>query len=225
VIGAGEHLLDPLLEHVGEHVVDGHPVLAWSPGTDWRTVSTAVSGGGWGLRRWWLNASVELDYARMDPQVHLAEIAATLGLTGAGVGMLTAADVRRRTFATDGGVQVAATVGISVPVAAAAPDGDAPRGPGTINLLVVVPVPMADSALVNLVVTATEAKSQALAEAGVPGTGTASDAVCIACPPDDGRSREPFGGPRSTWGARAARAVHAAVAQGTADWLARHGRL
>jgi adenosylcobinamide hydrolase len=84
-----------------------------------------------------------------------------------------------------------------------------------------VPVPTSDAALVNAVATATEAKGQALAEAGVRGTGTSSDAVCVAC-----RQRrvgdaepEPYGGPRSPWGARIARAVHAAVAAGAAQWL------
>ena len=64
--------------------------------------------------------------------------------------------------------------------------------------------------------TATEAKTQALAEVGVPGTGTATDVVCIACPgpASDGTAPEPYCGPRSTWGARLARAVHAAVRAG-----------
>lgn len=52
---------------------------------------------------------------------------------------------------------------------------------------------MSDAALVNLVVTATEAKAQALAEAGVAGTGTSSAAVRVACP--DGPVPDPFGGP------------------------------
>jgi adenosylcobinamide amidohydrolase len=69
---------------------------------------------------------------------------------------------------------------------------------------------------VNLVATATEAKTQALLEAGIPGTGTATDAVCIVSPiparADD--ERDPFGGPRSPGGAALARAVHAAVRDG-----------
>jgi len=46
----------------------------------------------------------------------------------------------------------------------------------------------------------------------VPGTGTASDAVVVVWPPS--LPAEPFAGPRSTWGARIARAVHAAVHRG-----------
>ena len=71
------------------------------------------------------------------------------------------------------------------------------------------PTGLSDDALVNAVVTATEAKTQALLERGVPGTGTASDAVCIVCPLDGPTER--FAGPRSVWGARLARATHAAI--------------
>lgn len=206
------------------------PVLVWTPGPGWRSVSSAIVGGGVGPLSWWLNAGVDKEYFHPDPVAHVHGIAAGLGLRGPGVGMLTAADVTRRTAATDGGVHVVATVGLGLPVFAAVPAERAvaetagPPGAGTINVLVVVPVPLSDAALVNAVVTATEAKAQALAEAGVPGTGTSSDAVCIACPEnvDGGPPPEPYGGPRSPWGARLARAVHAAVAEGTRDWLRAH---
>jgi adenosylcobinamide amidohydrolase len=89
---------------------------------------------------------------------------------------------------------------------------------GTINTLVRVPVRLSDAALVNAVATVAEAKAQALWEIGVEATGTASDATAVLCAPDG--TAEPFGGPRSTWGARIARAVHAAVREGGRDWLA-----
>jgi adenosylcobinamide hydrolase len=215
-----------LLERVEDGVA--WPVLVWDPGPGRRMIASGIAGGGIGLRDWWLNAGVPRDYTRTDPQVHVGEIAARLRLAGDGVGLLTAADVRRYTCAQDGGVQVVATVGLGVPVPAAAPPGriadEAVPLVGTINLLAVLPVPLTDAALVNAVITLTEAKTQALVEHGVPGTGTSSDAVCIACP-DPERSQlgaEPFAGPRSVWGARLARAVHAAVGAGTADWLYRH---
>src|SRR5690606_31811855 len=130
----------------------------------------------------------------------------------------------------DGGVRVLATVGLGVPTWAAAPEGTTDGVPegggtggrpavGTVNIVAAVPVAMTDAALVNAVMTATEAKSQALLEMGLPCTGTASDALCVAVrahgPP------EPFAGPRSRWGSRLARAVHRAVRRGAADWLAR----
>nr|WP_198955272.1 adenosylcobinamide amidohydrolase [Kineosporia sp. R_H_3] len=209
------------------------PVLLWAPGPGWRMVSTAVVGGGIGPRAWWLNAKVAMDYHHPDPAAHVLEIAAAVGAAdGAagvgeapGVGMLTAADVTRWTCAQDEGVTAVATVGLGLPVWAAADDATVRRETGTINVLVRLPVALSDAALVNAVVTATEAKTQALVEAGVPGSGTSSDAVCVACP-EPGRTPgarvEEYGGPRSQWGLRVARAVHRAVALGTADWTSRH---
>ncbi len=190
---------------------DGRPYLLWRLSEPRRCLSTAVLGGGWGERHWVLNAQVELDYDRTDPQVHASEIAAEAGVAGDGVGMLTAADLAAG-HAEDGGVQVWATVGVSVPTWAADEDHAAsPWVAGTINLVVDVPQAMEDAALVNLVATATEAKAQALAEAGVPGTGTATDSICVLCPVDG--PPDAFGGPRSPWGARVARAARAAVGE------------
>jgi adenosylcobinamide amidohydrolase len=90
-----------------------------------------------------------------------------------------------------------------------------PYRPGTINVVAFVPERLSPAALVNTVTTVTEAKAQALWESGVPATGTASDAVCVFCPYDG--PEHPFGGPRSLWGARLARAVHRAVLSGCAS--------
>lgn len=127
--------------------------------------------------------------------------------------MLTAADVRAVSCFTDSGVEVSATVGLGHPTWAAAPDVTHPVSlVGTINLVVQLPERLSDAALINAVATATEAKTQALLESGVQGTGTPTDAVCIVCP--ELGAPHAFGGPRSIWGARLARAVHAAVLGG-----------
>ncbi|MCF6473605.1 adenosylcobinamide amidohydrolase [Nonomuraea sp. MG754425] len=114
-----------------------------------------------------------------------------------------------------------ATVGLRVPTWAAAPEGRedpelAPMRVGTVNIVAVLPVAMTDAALVNMVMTVTEAKTQALVETGFAGTGTASDAVCVAVPAEG--PPQLFGGPRSEWGARVARAVHTAVRRGAESW-------
>ncbi|MBE1592451.1 adenosylcobinamide amidohydrolase [Nonomuraea angiospora] len=194
--------------------------LLWEFGPGWRMISSALLGGGIGPREWVLNAQVVAGYSRMDPVDHLL----ALGPEGEGVGMLTAASVDRCVQAADGGVQAYATVGLRVPTWAAAPEGSAdpelaPMRVGTVNIVTVLPVAMTDAALVNAVMTVTEAKSQALIEAGYSCTGTASDAVCVAAPAHG--PEELFGGPRSEWGARAARAVHAAVRQGAEAWRPR----
>jgi len=174
-------------------------------------VSSAPLGGGIGERHWALNAQVLAGYDRLDPEHHLVEVAGALGLEGEGVGLLTAADVSKVATAEDAGVVVAATVGLDLPVWAAADDEQAPVA-GTINIVATVPARLADAALVNAVATVTEAKTQALATLGVAGTGTASDAVCVLCPASG--PAEPFGGPRSVWGAPLARATFAAVLSG-----------
>lgn len=198
---------------------DGRPLLVWRLTEPARAIATTVLGGGLGDRTWLLNAQVAVDYRRADPGPHLAQVAASFGLpTGEGIGCMTAVDVREVVSTVDGGVTCDATVGLSTPTWAAAPDGSWSRWqPGTINLVCWVPAPLDDAALANALVTATEAKVQALVEAGVPGTGTASDAVAICCPRGGAES---YGGPRSRWGARLARAVRAAVSDGTARFLA-----
>jgi adenosylcobinamide hydrolase len=206
--------IGPELVELGE-ADDALTMLVWRFPEPLLVVSSAPLGGGIGRRDWVINAQVPDDYARLDPETHLADLAAAHGLGGPGVGMLTAVDLRAVCTAEDGGVCVDVSVGITVPTWAAAPDDTADRsqpGPGTINIVAIVPERLSRAALVNAVVTATEAKAQALWDAGIAATGTASDAVCIACP-DEGLA-QPFGGPRSQWGARLARAVYRAVAAG-----------
>lgn len=222
-VGVASVDVNGLSMHRGTHSDDGagqpRPVLVWRFDAALRTVSTAVLGGGLGNRSWVINAETTHDYRHTDPAGHVAAIAAEMGLgSGTGVGMLTAAPVLDVVSHQDGGVHCYATVGVSVPTWAATESATEQEwGPGTINLVCHVPAPLSDAALVNAVVTATEAKTQALGELGVPGTGTASDAVLICCPPG---GSEPYGGPRSRWGARLARAVRAAVAEGTEQYLA-----
>jgi adenosylcobinamide hydrolase len=204
---------------LADRVEGGHrlPVLIWRLPEPVLAISSGTLGGGVGFRNWIVNATVDKSYSRMDPAVHLAELATAHDLRGPGVGLLTAVDVRQREIAVDGGVEAVITVGLSVPTWAAAPDGDGtPAPPGTINSVVRVPVRLDEAALVNAVITATEAKVQALADAGVAATGTASDAICIVCPADG--IAEPFAGPRSIWGARLARAVHSATKSGAEAW-------
>jgi adenosylcobinamide amidohydrolase len=200
------------------------PVAVWCPGPGYRMISSGVAGGGIGPREWVLNAQIPATYSRVDPAVHIAELAADLGLEGEGVGLLTAATVTDAVQCENDSVCVAATVGLRIPTWAAAPPGSADHElvpawrPGTINIIVSVPVPLCDAAFVNAVLTATEAKAQAVLEAGFRATGTASDAICVAAP--TAGEPEDFAGPRSLWGARIARAVCSAVHTGALRYRA-----
>lgn len=203
--------------------VAGGPVLVWRCPRPWFAVSSAPLGGGFGERHWVINATVGTGYDRTDPDGHLTEIAGSLGLSGAGVGLLTAVDVREVVHRADAGVVASVTTGIGgYPTWAAAPeqppraDGhhQQPRAyrAGTVNAVCWLPVRLSDAAMVNAVATVAEAKAQAFWEAGVPGTGTATDATVVLCPANG--AAEPFGGPRSPIGSALARTVHAAVRAG-----------
>jgi adenosylcobinamide amidohydrolase len=204
------------------------PAACWRPGPGYRMISSGVLGGGIGPREWVLNAQVAAGYARTDPARHLTELAGRFGLTGPGIGMLTAAQVTGLVTRSDEGAEAAVTAGLRVPTWAAAPAAPAaPAGPadqvlspGTINIIVSVPVPLTDAALVNAVITVTEAKTQAVLDAGFAATGTATDAVCVAAQDPAGTAAEDFAGPRSAWGARIARSVYAAVLAGATGYRA-----
>ncbi len=195
-------------------------MLVWQFSAPVRAVASSPLGGGIGLRHWVINATVDDGYARQDPDTHLRELAHESGLSDVGAGMLTAVDVGTAVTATEGGVGVVATVGLGHPTWAAAPAGDEPGSRvGTINVVAWIPAALTDAALVNAVVTVTEAKAQALWECGIEATGTASDALFVASAPfGPDTVPEPYGGPRSAWGARLARAVRAAVAEGAREW-------
>jgi adenosylcobinamide hydrolase len=203
----------------------------WRFGSPLLALSSAPHGGGWGERRWVLAAQVTGSYRRSDPAGHLAELARGLDLDGPGIGMLTAVDVRLVSTGREDGVMAAATVGISHPTWAAAETGAEETGTGetgtpdaapaagfggTVNIVAVLSRRLGPAALVNAVMTVTEAKAQALWEAGFPGTGTPSDAVAVLCPVAG--PAEAFAGPRSRWGSRLARAAHRAVLDGSRRW-------
>lgn len=212
----GRNLPDVLTEPIlTSRAEDGRdiPLLVWRADGPLRAVSSGPLGGGIGVRQWVLNATVPMSYDRDDPAGHLAALAADLALDGPGVGLLTGVDVTEVVARTDTGVRAWATVGLGTPVLAAAPVPAAlTQRVGTVNIVVYVPARLADSALVNAVATATEAKTQAISELGLLGTGTPTDAVTVLCPVDGPEAA--YGGPRSTWGAPLARAVHAAVLAG-----------
>ncbi|MGX6602982.1 adenosylcobinamide amidohydrolase [Micromonosporaceae bacterium Da 78-11] len=201
---------------------DGHrlPLLRWRFPEPLTAISSAVLGGGIGPCRWVVNATVPMSYARDDPARHLGEIAAGLDLPGPGVGLLTGVDVADVVTTDEQGVRLWVTVGLGAPVQAAAPAGPNPAVPqvGTINLVAWVPHRLSAGALVNAIATVTEAKTQAIRDLGLAATGTATDAVCVLCPPDGPVAD--YAGPRSQWGEPLARAAHRAVLDGGAVNLA-----
>ncbi|MDE3140118.1 MAG: adenosylcobinamide amidohydrolase [Acidobacteriota bacterium] len=203
----------PELRSRSEHGTD-LDLLSWRFVSPMIVASTAAIGGGYGVRQWILNLQVPHDYRRTDVDGHVAQIARELELRDKGVGMMTAAVVRDVTHGHEMGVDVWTTVGVKTPIWAASDEevGEDHVAPGTINIVAFLPVRLSDAGLLNALTTVTEAKSQALWDGGIPATGTASDAVCVVCPTNGESDR--FGGPRSVWGSRLARAVHRAILSG-----------
>lgn len=205
------------------------PLLHAELAVEARCLSSSVLGGGYGAVRTWVNLQVAPGYDRTDPAAHLAGV--TAGYAAPVVGMLTAAHVDRVQDVVWGTARVLATVGLGLPIAAAGLGEEplpAEHTAGTINIFAAVGTPLAQAGLAGAFITAVEAKAQALAAAGVPATnvpkerrgpatGTASDALAVACPSSPAGG-SPFCGPATPHGADLARAVFEAVLRGCAGW-------
>ena len=151
-------------------------------------------------------------------------------MRGPYVGLLTAAGTEKAETATaQRGLLRAlaiATVGLSNAITAGVSPAADLVTPSTINTIVVVDGNAEPAALVNALMTATEAKTLALVEAGVkgtgghPATGTSTDAVVVAV---TGRGApERFGGPISDFGWIVAQVASLALRRGIARWMAEH---
>jgi adenosylcobinamide amidohydrolase len=190
-------------------------------------LSSAVVGGGFASARAIVNLHVDKHGPWEDAALRLDAFVERRALPAPRVGLLTAAWTERAQVAAESAAGIAAlavvTVGLGNPVAAGV-SPVAPMPPGTVNAIVVVDAVLDPAALVNLVVTVTEAKALVLAEAGLrcadghPASGTSTDAVVVAATGRGARAR--FGGPISNAGWVVARAARAALAEGVGRWMA-----
>jgi len=201
-------------------------------------LSSAVVGGGYGSTREILNVHVDDKYDGERPDEDLAAVADELGVDGPFVGLMTAAYTQFARCATEtlGALTVAAVVsvglsntssaGVTPPIGAEAADAPAP-GPGTINVILLVDGALTPAAMVNAVITATEAKTMTLAAwdvktpEGDEASGTSTDTVVVAC---TGRGEAlSYAGPATQVGWIAARAVRAAMTRICEEKVARDG--
>jgi adenosylcobinamide amidohydrolase len=186
-----------------------------------RVLASAVVGGDLDVTQHVVNMHVDRGYDSPDPGADLRAFARRLGIVEPFVGLMTAAstDEARIVWEEPDGIRVGviATVGLRVTEAA----GLTPPvvwQPSTINVVVVLDAALERAAAVNGVITATEAKVGALAEArirtaeGDPATGTVTDAAVLAW---TGRGpRVAYLGPGTVAGWCLARAVRQAVREG-----------
>lgn len=205
----------------------GPEAVVLASGEPLLTASTAVVNGGLTATRAIINLHVGKNHGCADPEGMIAAFAGRQGIAGPWVGLLTAASTERARVgqARAGAARaiVVATVGLSNRFAAGvgAVVAASPR-PGTINLIVVVDGGPGPAALLNAIVTVTEAKALALFEAGIlcddrkPATGTSTDAVVVAAT-RRGAAHE-FGGPATELGWCVARAAREALVPAIARW-------
>ena len=154
------------------------------------TLSSAVVGGGLTDVRYIINRHVDKNYHHPEPVDDLRDFAAGQDINEPFVGMMTAAylDRARAVTLSRSGLTVSAvvTAGLSNPTAAGLSE-PATLTPGTINLILLVDARLGAAAMVNAVITATEAKTDVLAKHGVYtpdghlATGTSTDAIVLAC--------------------------------------------
>lgn len=153
------------------------------------TLSSSFFGGGFRRVRHILNANVAENYQSDKPAADLRAIAARCSVSGPFVGLLTAVPLRkaRTSFLARGQLRVGALVTAGVGNATSA--GVSPpceSKPGTINIILLLDAKLTRAAMLNAIVTATEAKSAVLHEMnvrtpdGVLATGTSTDTVTIA---------------------------------------------
>jgi len=184
-----------------------------------RALSSTLCNGGYVETGSALMIEVEKGYDGKRPDLEMRESCRRLGLPDDTLCFMTAADIRavlttveesydgvRASAVVTAGVVNAVTAGDLLPEKVLA----SLNGPGTINIVAVVDSPLEPSALANAIITITEAKAAALAECGVPGTGTTSDAVAIVCPEGKGSD---YAGTATAVGIAISRAVRKAVTE------------
>lgn len=146
------------------------------------------------------------------------------------VGLLTSrsldacVDVEKR--AESMAVRCVATVGLSNALHVGEPPGVAPTV-GTINLLVAVSIALTEEALVEALALASEARTAALLEVGIPShrsgrpaTGTGTDCIVIAAPAAG--AAVSYAGEHTVLGHLIGTAVDEAVRRGAEDWKCEH---
>ena len=193
-------------------------------------LSSAMIGGGLTAAHDIVNMHVDDVAADSRPDDDLRMFASDLGITAPFVGLMTAAKTQnaRLVEASRDGLTVASVVSVGLSnrsCAGATPP--APAVPGTINALVLVDAALTPAALVNAVITTTEAKTMALAAwnvrttDGLPASGTSTDAVVVAC---TGRGQPlHYAGPATTVGWLIARTVREAIERICREQVARDG--
>lgn len=172
------------------------------------TVSSALVGGGFFCTQTIINYHVPRHYNNTEPADELRDYAQTHAIGEPFVGLMTAVPMRFTKTLTlrqraltvtsiiTAGLHIAEASGLTVPTFTT---------PGTINIIVLVDANLVASAMVNAIMTITEAKTAVLVEhsvrteEGYLATGTMTDAVVVGCTGNG--DPLPYAGPATEVGA------------------------
>ncbi|MBN1110135.1 MAG: adenosylcobinamide amidohydrolase [Methanomassiliicoccales archaeon] len=209
--------------------VDGNNYVAIRFPQKVRTLASTILNGGLGSTDSVLMVQVPMHYDHANPVAHLRQLVSELGMPPDTVCFMTAADLHRAFSAeevchngTSAIALVTAGISNSINAGESSREGMVPhRQVGTINIVVITDKPLEDCGLANAIMTVTEAKTAALRDHGVPGTGTTSDAVLVVCPRDGERC--PWSGTGSDHGISMAMAVRRGVGSSISKWNGGNG--
>lgn len=165
-------------------------VLIVQSTTPLMAISSGVVGGGIGQTQAIINMHVHKNYNCASPADDLHALAQRRGISEPFQGFMTAVYLNKTQSVTlrEGNLTVTAliTAGVSNATAAGL-SAPAALTPGTINIILLIDANLTPAALVNAVITVSEAKTASLmarnirTQDNLPATGTSTDAVCIAC--------------------------------------------
>jgi adenosylcobinamide amidohydrolase len=154
------------------------------------TLSSAIVGGGYNRTCHIINANVDKNFVTKNPKAWLRSLAKEMGINQSFIGLMTAVKLRKVRFTffdSDGfGVGALITAGVGNATSAGVTPPYSYR-PGTINTILLLDAHLTRAAMLNAVITATEAKCAVLKERNVltphgdPATGTSTDTVTVAC--------------------------------------------
>lgn len=153
-------------------------------------ITSSITGGGILPTRYILNMHVDKNYNCVSPAADLTSFAQGRGINEPFHGFMTAVNLNKTKCVTLHEQDVIVTAFVTAGVSNAVSAGNsAPASfiPGTINIILLADANLTPAALVNAVITATEAKTASLRDKniltanGLSATGTSTDAICIAC--------------------------------------------
>lgn len=193
-------------------------------GTQFQTISSALWGGGMGSIRRFINWKVPLDYSCDQPFECMYRQIVEWGYPAEDtIGLQTAASLENASIQEMNGDQFSmlccATVGTSNAARAGTPRTAFPAyQAGTINIMIWIDAKLTPAAMINGILTATEAKTAALQdlrvqdERGRIATGTTTDSLVLAVTQSERYDRAHlFAGTATTIGNGIGRLVYRAV--------------